>query len=399
VLTDAKARQIQPNGRAVSAGVVPGLFLFPSAVRGQGKWIMRFVSPVTGKRRDLGLGAYPEVGIALARHRAMEARILIGEGKDPIEARRLSEAEKHAIATDRTFCDAAVAVHEELKAGFRNSKHAAQWITTLETYVFPKLGKRRVSELRAADFADALRPIWLSKPETASRVKQRCDAVMKWCAARDIIIASPLAVVDRLLPTQPSKRTRVEHHPAVPWRNLPSVCAILFSGTTATTGRLLLEFIILTACRSGEARCMLWDELDFDKAIWTIPATRMKARIAHRVPLCPRTLDILQIMASQRDGSSYVFPSRQKSPLSDMTLTKILRDAHIASDTLDRTATVHGFRSSFRDWASENGHARDLSERALAHTIKSAAEAAYHRTDLLEQRRAMMEDWSNWAAA
>lgn len=401
MLSDVKARQAGPGGSALAAGGVPGLFLHPAAVRGSGKWILRFVSPVTGKRRDLGLGSYPEIGIAAARRLAMDARSLIALGGDPIESKRQDAevrlaAERASAGAALTFRDAATAVHEEVRTGFRNAKHAAQWITTLETYVFPVLGERPVSGLRASDFADALRPIWLSKPETASRVKQRCDVVMNWCAARDLVVASPLKVVDRLLPAQPGKRMRVEHHPAVAWRELPAVCGKLFGATAATTGRLLLEFIILTACCSGEARAMTWDELDFEGAIWTIPAARMKARAAHRVPLSPRALEILRFMASERDGSSYVFKSRKGGVLSDMTLTKILRDAAIPSDTPGRTATVHGFRSTFRDWASENGRPRDLAERALAHTIKNAAEAAYHRTDLLDQRRPMMVQWADW---
>jgi integrase len=357
------------------------------------------VSPVTAKRRDLGLGRYPETGIALARRLGLEARNLIAEGKDPIELRRVAEAEKRAEAEDRSFREAALAVHRELCPGFRNAKHAAQWLTTLEAYVFPRIGHIRVSELRASDFADALRPIWLSKPETATRIRQRCDAVMKWCAARDLIVASPLSVIDRLLPAQPGKRVRVEHYPAVPWREMPAVCAGLFGDTAPTTGRLLLEFVLLTACRSGEARGARWDEIDFGNAVWTIPAARMKARVAHRIPLSPRALAILQAMAAERDGSPLVFPSRRGTPLSDMTLTKILRDANIPSDTPGRTATAHGFRSTFRDWASEQGFPRDLAERALAHTIRNAAEAAYHRTDLLDQRRPMMDKWAAWMSA
>ncbi len=396
MLSDAKARQIAPGDKALAAGMVPGLFLIPSAVRGQGKWILRFVSPVTGKRRDFGLGAYPEIGIAQARRLGMLARNAIAEGKDPIEMRRMAQAEARAAAADRTFREAAEAVHAEIRAGFRNAKHAAQWITTLETYVFPKLGKRRVSELRASDFADALRPIWLTKPETASRVRQRCDSVMNWCAARDIIVASPLKVVTALLPAQPGKRERVEHHPAVAWRDMPEVCRMLFAGKPATTGRLLLELVILTACRSGEARGMRWEEIDFANAVWTVPAVRMKARVSHRVPLVARAIEILSLMASEAEGSPLVFVSRRSTPLSDMTLTKILRDASIQSDTPGRTATVHGFRSTFRDWASENGYPRDLAERALAHTVRNATEAAYHRTDLLEQRREMMQAWADW---
>ncbi len=304
----------------------------------------------------------------------MKDRSAIASGGDPIETRRLEQAEVRAAAMDLTFREAAKAVHDKLKAGFRNPKHAAQWINTLEEYVLPNIGDRKVSELRAADFAVGLRPIWLTKPEMASRVRQRCDAVMNWCAARDIIIASPVKVVTALLPAQPGKRERVEHHPTVPWRDLPSVCKALFRDASETTGRLLLEFVILTACRSGEARGMVWNEIDRDRGIWTIPAGRMKARAVYRVPLAPRAREILQRMKAQFDGSPFVFASGSGTALSDMTLTRILRDAGISSDTHGRTATVHGFRSSFRDWASENAYARDLAERALAHTMRNAAE-------------------------
>lgn len=308
----------------------------------------------------------------------------------------MAEVEKQTAVSDTTFRGAAESVYEELRPGFRNAKHAAQWITTLQTYVFPLVGHRLVSDLRASDFAEALRPIWLNKPETASRVKQRCDVVMKWCAARDIIVASPLGVVDHLLPSQKGKRQRVEHHPAVAWRDMPSVCAKLFRETAITTGRLLLELVILTACRSGEARGMRWEEIDLDKGVWSVPGSRMKAQAMHRVPLSSRAQAILQRMANERDGSPYVFPSRRRTPLSDVTLTKILRDAGIGSETPGRTATAHGFRSTFRDWASEHGYPRDLAERALAHTVRNAVEAAYHRTDLLDQRRPMMEAWAQW---
>jgi integrase len=394
MLSDARARKIKPDDKPMSAGVVPGLFLFPSALGGQGKWVFRFVSPVTGKRRDMGLGTYPSLGIANARTAAFKARELISTGSDPIEVRRQSEAAARAESEIPTFQDAATSVHCELRSGFRNPKHADQWINTLRTYVFPKIGSRLVSELKAADFAAALKPIWLTKPETASRVRQRCDVVMNWCAAREYLIASPLGVIDALLPRQPGKRERVEHHPAVPWRIMPAIARKLFRNTAPTNGRLALEFLILTACRSGEVREMVWQEIDFKEQIWLIPATRMKAKVSHSVPLSKRALEILAFKASQQNSCPFVFPSTRQTPLSDATLTKILSDAGIGSDVAGRTATAHGFRSTFRDWASENGYARDLAERALAHTIQSSTEAAYHRTDLLAARRPMMESWA-----
>lgn len=397
-LTDAKARNIAPDDAPIAAGGVPGLFLFPGRTKGRGKWILRFVSPETGKRRDMGLGVYPDLGVAAARKTALGARERIAAGQDPIAQRRASELERRLSQDTPDFQMAACRVHDEIKAGFRNTKHADQWINTLQAHVFPKIGRRPVTELKASDFADVLRPIWLSKPETASRVRQRCDTVMKWCAAHDYIVASPVGVVTKLLAKQPGKRERVEHHPAVPWRKMPDFVQAVLRRGRATEGKQMLELLILTATRSGEIRGMRWDEINFDDAIWTIPAKRMKAKVLHRVPLPGRAVEILASRATYRSDNPLVFHSRNGTPLSDMVLTKLLRDAKVQSGTPGRTATAHGFRSAFRDWASENGYSRDLAERSLAHTISSSTEAAYHRTDLLEARRPMMEDWANYLA-
>lgn len=301
------------------------------------------------------------------------------------------------LAAVPTFVDAARQHHADKAEGFRNKKHRDQWISTLERFIFPKIGKRRVNELGPADFAACLKPIWLMKPETASRVKQRCDAVMNWAAANGFIVASPVGVVDKLLPKQPGKRERVEHQPALPWRLLPSFFSgVLYGGETNIT-RHMLELLILTGCRSGELRHMEWQEIDFSNAIWTVPAPRMKAKVAHRVPLGPRAIEILEERLEQSEsGEGLVFLSRTTKPVTDMALTKFLHDHKVESDTAGRHATAHGFRSSFRDWASENGYSRDLAERALAHTVKNAVEAAYHRTDLLDQRRPMMLDWERF---
>lgn len=398
MLTDAKVRKIKPGDRAVSDEAVRGLYLFPGKSIGNAKWIFRFVSPETGKRRDMGLGSYPAVRLKDARQNAFEARQLLESGKDPLNVRReLLEAERRKQSMP-TFAEAARRVHEDLKSGFRNEKHASQWINTLEQYVFPSIGNTQVTELKPADFARALKPIWLEKPETASRVKQRCDAVMTWCAAHGYVLASPVGVVSQLLPKQPAKRERVANQPAVPWRDVPTfVLEVLHSGLR-TRSKLMLEVLILTAVRSGEIRQVTWPELDLKNGIWTLPAQRMKARVIHRVPLSPRLVDMFEDLRQTADPAvtQLVFPSRNNTPVSDMTLTKCLRDHNVQSDTPGRLATVHGFRSSFRDWASENGYPRDLAERALAHTIKNPTEAAYHRTDLLEQRRVMMLAWESW---
>ncbi len=397
MLSDAKARKLKPNDKPVSDGTIVGLYLVPGSNPGSGKWILRFLSPVTGKRREMGLGSYPTTSIRDARVKAFEARGIIDDGNDPLELRRKQEREAVRLATVPTFADAAREHHADKAEGFRNKKHSDQWINTLEKFVFPKIGKTRVNELGPADFATCLKPIWLEKPETASRVKQRCDAVMNWAAANGFIMASPVGVVDKLLPKQPGKRERVQHQPALPWRSLPTFFSEVLHAGEANTTRQMLELVILTACRSGELRHMEWHEIDFSQAIWTVPAPRMKAKVAHRVPLGPRAIEILEERLEQSEsGEGLVFRSRTMKPVTDTALTKFLHDQNVESDTAGRNATAHGFRSSFRDWASENGYPRDLAERALAHRVKNAVEAAYHQTDLLDQRRPMMLEWEKF---
>lgn len=383
------------GAKPIGDGTVPGLRLEPGAERGRGKWLLGFVSPVTRRRREMGLGTYPTVGIAEARARALDARKVIAGGSDPIEDRRASRAAREAAAEAMTFEKAARRVHDEQKAGWSNGKHADQWLNTLRDYVFGAIGKRKVADLAPEDFAKVLRPIWLAKPETATRVKQRCHRVMAWCWAHGFVAANPVAVVSHLLPQQ-GARGRVVHQPAMPWGNVPAFVRDHIASGPPNVTRALLEFVILTAARSGEARATTWGEVDLEAKTWTVPSERMKAGATHRVPLSDRALEILE---AQREGSEprpadLVFPSPRGLVLSDMALTKFLRDHDAPSNEPGRVATAHGFRSSFRDWAAECGYARDLAERALAHTIRNATEAAYNRTDLLEQRRAMMDAWA-----
>lgn len=397
MLSDAKARRLKPEDKPVSDGTITGLYLVPAGKVGTGKWILRFVSPVLRKRREMGLGSYPTTPIRDARIKALEARNLIEEGTDPLEERKAKEEALARLATIPTFEEAARRHHADRAEGFRSAKHRAQWITTLEAYVLPGIGSVRVDKLSPADFARCLRPIWLKKAETASRVKQRCDAVMCWAAANGFILASPVSVVDKLLPAQPSKRERVKHYPAVPWRDLPGFFSdLLYDGRTSQTRRAL-ELLILTGTRSGEVRKMRWEEIDFAAGVWSIPPERTKTKVVHRVPLSVRIVELLDLqLASTGEQKGLVFRSRTGTPISDMTITKLLRHWKVASDTPGRIATAHGFRSSFRDWASESGYSRDLAERALSHSVKNAVEAAYHRTDLLEQRRLMMKAWEGY---
>jgi integrase len=296
-----------------------------------------------------------------------------------------------------TFETAARHYHSDIIDGFRNTKHCQQWLRTLEEYAFPAIGKVRIDTLDPSSFSTCLKPVWLSKPVTARRIKQRCEAIMKWSMALGYTSTNPLLNVERLLPKQPHRRRRTCHFPALRWKEIPTLISDLLHRHSGQTHYVMLELAILTACRSGEIRGMQWEDLDFDQKIFTIPASRMKAGVAHRVPLTPRVLELLKAWLNQsKDRSGLVFQSRSGTEVCDHALTKVLRQNKIPSDVENRFATTHGFRSSFRDWASENGHSSDLAERTLAHTTRSVVEAAYHRTDLLEQRRNMMVEWEKF---
>lgn len=390
VITDTKARNLKPEDKPIPHGIVTGLALHPSSKRGKGKWVLRFLSPQTQKRRNAGLGIYPDVSIAEAGKLANAMREQIASGVDPLE---LLHAEKIVIPSFET---AARTVHAELLPGWKNEKHGHQWLTTLEKHVFPTIGSVLISNITAANVATVLRPLWLSRPETARRTKQRIHTVMAWGWAHGYCSANPVDVVAHLLPQQTSASLRRVHQPAMPWKSIPLFIAThLDRKEKYDVSRAILTFVILTACRSGEAREMRWSEVDFQKCIWTIPAEKMKAGVQHRVPLSNQAMAVLNTMRWMH--KDLVFPSpRKQIVLSDMALTSFLRRVEAESDVPGRVATAHGFRSSFRDWCSEHGYPRDLAERALAHTVQNKVEAAYHRTDLLEQRRPMMQAWGDF---
>ena len=392
LLTDTKARHIKPNDKPISHGGVTGLTLHPSSTKGRGKWVLRYVSPVTQKRRNAGLGSYPEVGIAEAAKLAQTMREQLSAGDDPLELKK-AETTKIVIPT---FEEAARKVHTELLPGWRNKQHARQWISTLEQHVFPAMGTVPLDAITPANVADVLRPSWMTIPETAGRVKQRIHKVMQWAWAHGFCSANPVDVVDHLLPQQVSASIRTEHQPAMPWKVIPLyIASRVYTEDRYNVTRGLLLFVILTACRSGEARAMEWCEIDFKRQIWTIPPGRMKGGVRHRVPLSTQALELLEQMRGLHE--TLVFPSpRKQTVLSDMVLTSFLRKTKAISDTQGRFAVAHGFRSSFRDWCSEQHYPHDLAERALAHTIRNKSEAAYHRTDLLNERRPMMQAWGDY---
>jgi len=358
-----------------------GLFLLvkPSGAR---SWVLRY--QVHGRRRDLGLGAYPDVTLLIARERALDARRLIANGEDPIAKKRQ--------AKPKTFKDAALELIESKRPGWKNAKHAAQWTSTLETYVFPKIGSVQVARVETADVIAALKPIWAEKPETANRVRQRIEAVLDYATALGLRAGDNPARwrghLDHLLP-KPTKVRAVKHHPALPHAEIAGFMGDLSNRTGV--GARALAFTILTAARSGETRGMTWSEVDFENQIWTIPAQRMKAGKEHRVPLSDAALAQL---GTRRDNDALVFESEAKpgKPISDMSMTAVLRRMGHGG------ITVHGFRSTFRDWAGETtGFPREVIELALAHGIKDKAEAAYARSDLFDKRRKLMNAWANTA--
>ncbi|WP_319244052.1 tyrosine-type recombinase/integrase [uncultured Propionivibrio sp.] len=390
VLTDTKARNIKPDDGQLPHGGVVGLILIPAKTKGHGKWVLRYISPVTGKRRNAGLGSYPEISIAEAGKIGTAMRTQLATGKDPLEEKKAS-ANTPALPDFKT---AAHVVHTELSPGWKNKKHAQQWINTVAEYAIPIIGSLPLDQIQPRHIADVLRPIWISKAETASRLRQRLHAIMAWGWAHGHCNSNPVDVVDHLLPQQPSKALRQQHQPAMPWRDIPEfIVKHLHNNSQGDLIRPMLELLILTAARSGEIRGMRWREINLNDGIWTIPGERMKAKQPHRIPLTKRAIQIIKQQTGLHE--EFVFPTpRDKVMFSDMALTQFLRRIKAPSDTPERIATAHGFRSSFRDWCSESSFPRDLAERALAHTIANKVEAAYHRTDLLEQRRPMMEKWA-----
>ena len=356
------------DGRGLYLRVAPG---------GSKGWILRI--SIDGRRRDIGLGGYPSVPLAKARQFADAHRLAVAEGCDPL-------AEKRRAATP-TFAEAAVKVHEANLPRWKNGKHTVQWLSTLERYAFLTLGKMPLDRIERRDVLGILTPIWAAKPETARRVRQRIRTVLKWGQAHGYVEHNAAGEgIDGALPAM--RRVRA-HFRALPYTEIPAALDTVDASPASMAAKLCMRFVILTVARSGEARGALWSEIDLDAATWTIPAERMKGGVEHRVPLSEPALAVLPEAAALRDDNGLVFPSPRKrgKPLSDMVLTKILRD-----NGLSDRATVHGFRSSFRDWAADTGKAREIAEAALAHTV-GGVEGAYFRSDLFERRRRLMNDW------
>lgn len=371
-----------------AVGVVAGLHLqvLPSGAR---SWVLRVV--IGSKRRDMGLGGYPDVTLAGAREKARAAREAIEQGIDPIAVR---VAAKSALAAARgtaiTFKDAAERFIDAKSGEWRNAKHRQQWTNTLAAYAEPTIGSMQVRDIGLPHIIKILDPIWTTKTETASRVRARLESVLDWATVRGYRHGDNPARwkghLDKIL-AKPGKVTKVEHHPALPLDQVaPFMLALRQRHGIAARA---LEVLILTATRSGEVRGARWDEFDLDAGLWTIPAGRMKANREHRIPLPARVLAILKALPRLVDVE-LVFPAPRGGILSDMSLTAVTR-------RMGTAAVPHGFRSTFRDWAAERtDYPGEMAEMALAHTINNKVEAAYRRGNLFEKRRRMMADWARF---
>jgi integrase len=388
-----KARELSPLevGRLTAPGLhavgeVAGLHL---QVTGSGarSWVLRFT--IAGKRRDMGLGGFPDVTLAKAREAAREARAKLNQGADPILQRREAKsALRAAAAAAKTFAECTTGYVDAKSAEWRNPKHRQQWTNTLEQYAHPVIGRLLVRDVALAHVLKILEPIWATKTETASRVRGRIESVLNWATVRGYRSGENPARwrghLDKLL-AAPNKVARVVHHAALDVEALPGFISALRK--QKGVGARALEFAILTAARSGEVRSARWAEIDMEAAVWTVPGERMKAGKEHRVPLSQASLKLLRALP-RIEETTLLFPSTKSTPLSDMTLTAVMRRIGVE-------AVPHGFRSTFKDWTSERtSYPGEMSEMALAHAIGDKVEAAYRRGDLFAKRRQMMEDWA-----
>ena len=371
-LTPAFVRNVSRSGRYCDG---QGLYLDvrPTGSRG---WIQRLT--IRGRRTELGLGGFPLVSLKEAREKAFANRKLARDGGDP-------RAEKRRAESMSTFAEASRTVWNQLRPGWRSPLHARLWLGSLERHVFPHIGKMPIAEVTSADVIGILAPIWHEKAPTARKLRQRIRAVLEWAVAMDLRPDNPC---DRIGPVLGVQGNAVRHMRALPHGEVAAAVQTVRASNARPVVKLALEFLVLTATRSGEVRGAVWKEMDRDEGVWTIPARRTKGNREHRVPLSRRALEILAEARAFGHGGPYVFSSVRRGPIGSTTMSDLLRALKIA-------AVPHGFRSSFRDWAAEEtDHPREVAEAALAHKVRNPIEAAYQRTDLFERRRRLMDDWA-----
>jgi integrase len=380
-MTDISIKALTTPGRYTD-DQTKGLHLWVKKT-GRKYWNLRYTC--SGSRKGIGLGAYPDVSLKQARIRAIEQRNLINKGVDPIQVKKAPKA----IAVQPTcekFQDFALNYIETMRPQWRNQKHGDQWVATVTTYAFPVIGAMPLAEIDTQHVLDVLTPIWTTKSETAVRLRGRIERILSAAVTRKLRPPVNPALwkghLENLLPTP---RPTEKHHEALPYREIPHFMANLREAQSISA--LALEFTILNASRTGEVLQACRREIE--GSVWTIPSHRMKAGRQHQIPLCQRSLDLILIAQSLDPESEYIF-SRNGKPLSSMAMLMMVR-------RMKSGLTVHGFRSSFRDWVSEEtDHSPEVAEMALAHTISNKVEQAYRRGNLLERRRRLMVDWETY---
>ena len=377
-LTATEIKSIKREG-IYRAG--PTLYL-RIAPGGSKSWVQRLM--INRARHDIGLGGYPQVSLANARKLALQNRELAWAGGDPLALKRKSKLPTFRQAAEKAF--------EANRGRWRSEKTARNWEQGMNKHVLPVIGGLRIDEIGREEILRILTPIWTTKPEIARKQRNRIRAVLSWCQAHGYIENNVAGeMIDGALPPMPAVK---EHYRALSYQEVPAALETVDASNSSLAGKLCFRFLVLTAARSGEVRGATWSEIDFEKKEWRIPANRMKTGTEHRVPLSGEALAVLEQAQILRDGSDLIFPSSVKrgTPLSNMTMTKILRDNGLAART-----TAHGFRSSFRDWAGEcTNTAHAVMELSLAHKVGSAVEQAYARSNLLAKRRDLMEQWAQY---
>ena len=354
-----------------------GLFLRIEPT-GSRRWVQRV--SVAGRQREIGLGSADLVTLAEARELAVSNKKLARAGGDPLAAKQES-------VTIPSLNEAIDKVIELNAPTWTNAKHAAQFKSTLTNYVTPRLGRRPVNDIQAADILSVLQPIWVDKNETARRVKQRIGTVMKWAIAQGYRTDDPTLALNQVLP-KPNRKPK--HRASLPYTDVSDCLNVIKHSDAMLSTKLAIELLVLTATRSGEVRLANWSEVDFEAKTWTIPAERMKMKEEHVIPLSDPALHVLrQAKALGDDG--LIFPGmRLGRPMSDMTMSKLVKELGFPVD-------IHGFRTSFRTWVQEQTNtAHEVAERALAHKTTNKVEAAYARSDLFEKRRKLMDAWASY---
>ena len=382
-LTALKVKALRPGEKTERYGDGRGLYL---VIRpgGSRAWIQRIT--IDGRRTDVGLGGYPDVSLGRAREKAAGIRTAVADGRDPRAERRQPNLP--------TFRDAAEQYISDNASRWKNAKEAVNWHGCLLAYAYPRFGSSRIDRVSRSDVLAALKPIWMTKPSIARKLRQRIRVVFAAAMAAGYLDLNPAGeVIDAALARTPAVKA---HFRALPYQDVGAALARVEVSNASLASRLCFPWLVLTVARSGEARGAMWSEIDFERREWRIPGERMKAGVEHRVPLSDAALEVLRRALALDDNSGLVFPSAYKPgrELSDMTLTKLLRDLGLA----DR-ATVHGFRTSFKTWCMETTDTPwAVGEAALAHTIGNSTEAAYARSDLFERRRTLMQEWAAYVA-